>query len=116
MRRVLITVAVVAAVVSQTSCNRRVFEGVQKSCYKTIAADVDVPLDKKADILIVVDNSLSMADEQQNLVRNFLNENAAECPLQNLAAIPDDFKNPTRDKYTDGGELSQCGFIQLLAA
>ena len=108
--------ALVASGLLVSGCNRRVFEKVENTCLKTVATDVPVPTEKAADILIVVDNSGSMAEEQQNLVENFLNQDPSECPLQDLANIPAEYKNPVRSLYTDGGTLSQCGFIQLLAA
>ncbi len=85
-------------------------------CVKTVASDVDVPTQQAADILIVVDNSGSMQEEQQNLKDNFLNPNAAECPLQDLKNIPEQFKNPSVDLYTGDGPLAKCGFVQLVAA
>ena len=98
---VLATVAVTA--LTAGSCNRRVFEAVKSSCDRTLATEIDIPTDKAADILIVVDNSGSMAEEQDELVANFLNQDPAECPLQDLKNIPGDFLNPTRDQYTGGG-------------
>ena len=98
------------------SCNRRVFEAVQTSCDVTIGDTIEVPTEKAADILIVIDNSGSMAEEQDELAQNFLNQVASECPLQDLAAIPAEFKNPARELYTENGVLAKCGFIQLLAA
>ncbi|MCC7110442.1 MAG: hypothetical protein IT382_14215, partial [Deltaproteobacteria bacterium] len=85
-------------------------------CVKTIESEVQVPPERAADILIVVDNSGSMAEEQQNLVANFLNQDPAACPLQDLNNIPEELKNPAPALYTGGGPLSQCGFIQLVAA
>jgi uncharacterized protein (TIGR03382 family) len=85
-------------------------------CVKTLTEDVDVPTEQAADILIVVDNSGSMAEEQGNLAQNFLNQNPAQCPLQDLANIPEEFKNPKREAYTGNGALAQCGFIQIVAA
>jgi hypothetical protein len=85
-------------------------------CVKTVVADVDVPTQQAADILIVVDNSLSMKDEQANLAANFLNSDGNECPLQDLKNIPDQFKNPEAALYTGDGPLAKCGFIQLIAA
>lgn len=108
--------AMLASGLLLTGCNRRLFEYVENVCLKTVATDIAVPTEKAADILIVVDNSGSMAEEQQNLVENFLNQDAAECPLQDLANIPAEFKNPIRSLYTNGGPLASCGFIQLLAA
>ncbi len=118
MKRLVVVsaLAVLGAGLLLTSCNRRVFQRVENTCLKTVANDIEVPTEKAADILIVVDNSGSMAEEQQNLVENFLNQDASECPLQNLGEIPDMYLNPVRALYTDGGALSQCGFIQLLAA
>ena len=115
-RSVVATALVVAALPCALSCNRRVFEEVQNACNLTIETNVDIPTNKAADILIVVDNSGSMSEEQKNLVDNFLNPNENECPLQDLTAIPPQFTNPTRDLYTGNGPLAKCGFIQLLAA
>lgn len=108
------------ALASASACNKRVFEKVENTCDRTIRSDIDVPTEKSADILIVVDNSGSMQEEQTNLANNFFNEDigngAGQCPLNDLANIPDEYKNPPRATYTAGGALSSCGFIQLLAA
>src|SRR4051812_32250712 len=85
-------------------------------CVRTINGDVAVPKQQAADILVVVDNSGSMFEEQDNLAKNFLNQVAAECPLQDLKNIPADFKNPAPELYTGNGPLAKCGFIQLVAA
>jgi hypothetical protein len=127
--RPLLAAALVAvAVASSAACNRRVFEQVEPTCDPTIASDVDIPVEKAADILIVVDNSNSMREEQLNLAANFLNPNASQCPigvddLDDFARCKDDnpppvcaYVNPTADKLQPGGELSGCGFIQILAA
>jgi hypothetical protein len=113
MRRLLV-VSLVA--VLALSCNRRVFEEVQNACNVTIQTTLDIPVNKAADILIVIDNSGSMQDKQDNLVANFLNQNPQQCPLTDLANIPTQFQNPARELYTGNGPLAQCGFIQLLAA
>jgi hypothetical protein len=114
--RGVVAASMTAALVGSLSCNRRVFKEVKSSCDVTIESDIEVPTEKEADILIVVDNSGSMLEEQANLVQNFLNQNANECPLQDLKNIPGQFKNPARDLYTGNGPLARCGFIQLLAA
>src|SRR3990172_7363802 len=85
-------------------------------CVKTIESDIEVPTERAADILIVVDNSGSMAEEQQNLADNFLNQDPAACPLQDLKNIPEEYKNPAPALYQGAGPLAQCGFIQLVAA
>jgi hypothetical protein len=113
----------VVSIVS-SACNKRVFRFVEPSCDRTIPVDVSIPLRREADILIVVDNSGSMFEEQQNLADNFINlrcddeddPSTCECPLQDLTAIPEEFRNPAPGLYEGDGPLSKCGFIQLLAA
>jgi hypothetical protein len=119
MTRKIIACLVVVFLV--TACNRRVFRQVEASCDRTIPVDYEIEAERPADILIVVDNSGSMQEEQDELAKNFLNLNVdangnPECPLTDLANVPDDLKNPTPDKFTGDGVLARCGFIQLLAA
>jgi hypothetical protein len=128
MRHALAFTLVAATVVGGPACNRRVFEQVEPTCDPTIASDVDIPIEKAADILIVVDNSNSMREEQENLAGNFLNPNTNECPigvndLADFAGCKEAnppavcaFVNPTAEQLGPGGELSGCGFIQILAA
>jgi hypothetical protein len=128
MRHVFSLTLVFAALVGGAGCNRRVFEQVEPTCDPTIASDVDIPTEKAADILIVVDNSNSMREEQQNLAQNFLNPNISECPigvddLAGFAHCKDPnppavcaYVNPTAEQLQSGGELAGCGFIQILAA
>jgi hypothetical protein len=85
-------------------------------CVKTVLADVNVPTQQAADVLIVVDNSGSMLEEQQNLAANFLNQDPVACPLQDLTNIPPEFKNPRTELYKGDGPLAQCGLIQIVAA
>src|SRR3954469_8715935 len=121
--------AVCFAGVAMGACGPSVPLGPPKPnvCVKTIAGGAIVPKQQAADILIVVDNSGSMTDKQANLVANFLNANPpgcfddgdasdCECPLQDLAHISDNFKNPKPELYTGNGPLAKCGFIQLVAA
>src|SRR5256885_5623595 len=81
--------AVCFAGVAMSACGPSVPLGVPKPnvCVKTITGDVAVPKQQAADILIVVDNSGSMTDKQANLDANFLNQDATQCPLQDLANI-----------------------------
>ncbi len=127
-RLVVAPTLVAAVLVAGPACNRRVFKQVEPTCDPTIASDVDIPVEKAADILVVVDNSNSMREEQVNLAQNFLNPNLNECPigvdqLADFARCKDDappavcdFANPTAEQLQPGGELSGCGFIQILAA
>lgn len=122
--RIHTAVVLACCCIVSSACNKRVFRFVEPSCDRTIPADVSIPLQRAADILIVVDNSGSMIEEQQNLADNFINlrcddandPSTCECPLQNLTAIPEEFKNPSPTLYENDGPLSNCGFIQLLAA
>ena len=117
MHRSLARAALAASLLTVAACNRHVFRLVEQSCDSTIPVDRQIPTERAADILVVVDNSGSMQDEQDRLAANFVNPNPAECPLQgDLRQIPAEFQNPTPDLYEAGGPLSQCGFIQLLAA
>ncbi len=126
MRRAIPLILALAFVAGCNAfCNRRVFEQVVPTCDQTIANDVDIPAEKAADILIVVDNSASMQEEQTRLAQAFLNESGS-CPigkndLKDFARCKDadppavcDFANPTPEQLA--GELSSCGFIQVLAA
>src|SRR5688572_18036844 len=120
----LAVVALTCCVALTAACNKRVFRFVQPSCDRTIPLDISIPLQRAADILIVVDNSGSMAEEQQKLADNFINlrcadpedDSTCECPLNDLADIPEEFLNPQPSLYEGDGPLSKCGFIQLLAA
>ena len=130
MRRVLAPfIALAALAVTHVGCNRRVFEQVEPTCDVTIASDIDIPDEKASDILIVVDNSGSMQEEQTRLAAAFINDTAA-CPigkndLKDFARCEDEpdlavcfFRNPSPDMLAapapDG--LRDCGFIQVLSA
>ncbi len=63
------------------------------------------------DILVVVDNSGSMAEEQAQLARAMYKE---ECPIQGLNAVPEQLQNPDGELLEELEEL--CGFAQILAA
>jgi len=117
-------VAVVAGLVLCGGCNRRVFEHVEPVCGPTDIKDVALG-DQKTDILVVIDNSGSMLEEQAEVARNFLSDDPA-CPIatSDLAAFArcddDDapavcrFHNPAREQLDE--ELAACGFLQVLAA
>lgn len=94
-----------------TSCNEHVFVIFEPQCTRQIDEELNVPLDKPADILVVVDSSGSMCEEQENLVQNFFVEG---CPITDLANVPEQFKNPTPEQVEQLAQ--QCGFIQILAA
>lgn len=63
------------------------------------------------DILIVIDNSSSMAEEQEQLARALYKE---ECPIQGLNAVPEQLQNPDGELLEELEQL--CGFAQILAA
>ncbi len=131
MRRALaLSIALAGFCGCNSYCNRRVFEQVEPSCDATIANDVDIPAEKASDILIVVDNSGSMQEEQDRMAAAFINDNPAQCPigkndLKDFARCKTEpelpvclFVNPSLELLAAPGPagLSQCGFIQVLAA
>jgi hypothetical protein len=114
-----------ALVSSLAACNRRVFEYVEPACGPTDVKDVALA-DQKVDIMVVVDNSGSMLEEQTEVAKNFLNRDGT-CPipaeaLGDFRRCDDEtdrpavcrFHNPSTDQLT--GELKDCGFLQILAA
>jgi hypothetical protein len=129
MRRVIFAGLAVATVVVGSGCNRRVFVEVPPTCDGTIAADTEIPAEKAADILIVVDNSGSMQEEQDRLRDAFIKDDGS-CPipaasLKDFARCDEDtppevcrFANPTADVLAAPAPngLRDCGFIQVLAA
>jgi hypothetical protein len=80
-------------------------------------ACIPVPLtENTADILIVVDNSGSMQEEQAALVAAMFNADPLQCPIQDLANVPEEFQHPDRALTEGNGALARCGLIQLLVA
>lgn len=73
--------------------------------------DGDVAGPRPVDILLVVDNSGSMCEEQQNLVDNFFDDG---CPIADLGAVPEAWRDP--DEATLNELSAQCGMVQVLAA
>lgn len=63
------------------------------------------------DILFVVDNSPSMAEEQDTLVRSVFDE---RCPIADLRDVPEPFANAPPDVLEELAEV--CGLAQLMAA
>jgi hypothetical protein len=129
MRRVIALALIGAATLAIAGCNRRVFERVKPTCDQTIASDVDIPAEKASDILIVVDNSGSMQEEQTRLGEAFIND-SPNCPinkndLKDFARCDEAdppavcaFANPALELLNAPGPegLADCGFIQVLAA
>ncbi len=114
-----------AFVLSLGACNRRVFEYVEPVCGPTDVKDVALA-DQKVDILVVVDNSGSMLEEQTEVAKNFLNRDGG-CPISaealgDFRRCDDEvgrpevcrFHNPSTEQLA--GELKDCGFLQVLAA
>jgi hypothetical protein len=63
------------------------------------------------DVLFVVDNSASMAEEQINLRRTVFDE---RCPIQDLQNVPGPYANPAGATLDELAAV--CGVSQLLAA
>lgn len=99
-----------AAMTVSLACNRHVFRVVPADCVKEQQVERALAADVPADILVVVDNSGSMCEEQDNLVNNFFDP---RCPIDVSQPIPDEYINPTPDVVA---QLAQnCGFIQILS-
>lgn len=97
-------------VVGAIACNRHVFRVVPADCVKEQQVERALAADVPADILVVVDNSASMCEEQDNLVENFFDP---DCPIDVSQPIPAEYVNPTPDVVA---QLAQnCGFIQILS-
>ena len=102
---------VVGALSLAPGCNDHVFVVVDGECERTLEQGLVIAENIHADILLVVDNSGSMCEEQDNLARNFFDPN---CPITDLNNVQPEYRNPNNDTVA---ELAQnCGFIQLLAA
>lgn len=109
-RAVLLALTAAGMSVGLSSCNKHVFEVVPRDCTTEIRSETPIDVDVPADILIVVDSSGSMCEEQANLVNNFFDPN---CPID-VNNVQPEYKNPD-DALVE--QLSaDCGFIQLLAA
>lgn len=92
------------------ACNKHVFRVVPADCVKEQQIAKDLQVDVPADILVVVDNSGSMCEEQDNLVRNFFDP---ACPVDISQPIPERYKNPPPELIAS--DLADCGFIQILS-
>jgi hypothetical protein len=104
---------VLAFVLLAGGCNRHVFEVQPKACVTEEQVALDVDLGNPVDILFVVDDSGSMAEEQQALAAAFYRET---CPFLTTAVpdIPDEYRNPTDEQLRD--LAGACGFIQIQGA
>jgi hypothetical protein len=84
----------------------------------TIDYQLDQPIERlplavqrPLDILFVVDNSASMADEQATLLRSVFDP---RCPITDVQAVPQRYIRPSREVFAELTEV--CGIAQLMAA
>ena len=84
----------------------------------TIDYQLDQPIERlplavqrPLDILFVVDNSASMADEQATLLRSVFDP---RCPITDVQAVPQRYNRPSREVFAELTEV--CGIAQLMAA
>ena len=109
-RRLRFAFVILVALIVSVACNRHVFRVVPADCVKEQQVERALAADVPADILVVVDNSGSMCEEQDNLVENFFDP---DCPVDVSQPIPNEYINPTPDVVA---QLAQnCGFIQILS-
>lgn len=93
-----------------SGCNKHVFEVVPRDCTQEQQIVVPAQLDVPADILVVMDNSGSMCEEQANLAQNFFDP---ACPID-VNNVQPEYINPNDE--TLAALKPVCGFVQLLAA
>jgi hypothetical protein len=91
-------------------CNRHVFDVVPRDCTQEEQLIKPLEANKPADILVVIDNSGSMCEEQANLIENFFDP---DCPID-VNNVQPEYLNPDPDTVQQ--LAASCGFIQLLAA
>ncbi len=98
-------VLALAALVCAGGCpNEHVFQVIDPCSSQTVAV-APVPVTNKSDILIVVDNSASMCEEQANLRNNFFLDGCAI-----------DVNDPPSPADVTDEMLAGCGFVQALYA
>ena len=90
--------------------------GVVSAC--TVDYQLDQPVERlplavqrPLDILFVVDNSGSMADEQATLRRSVFDP---RCPITDVGAVPQRYHRPSPEVFAE--LTSVCGIAQLMAA
>jgi hypothetical protein len=95
------------------ACNKHVFEIKERECVTEDRVVEDVDLGGPIDILFVVDDSGSMAEEQEALADGFYRDT---CPFLTDAVpfVPENEKNPTDARLAELAEL--CGFVQIIGA
>jgi len=70
LKRLLLISLGMGLVLSSLACNEHTFRRVVATKTRTVISEVKVDIDRAADILFVIDNSGSMAEEQENLAKN----------------------------------------------
>jgi hypothetical protein len=97
------------ALLTLLGCNQHVFTVIDPVCHAERVELTPVQLGKPVDILLVVDNSASMCEEQASLAENFLDP---DCPIDINNPDPA-FINPTPQQVDE--LRADCGFIQILS-
>lgn len=114
---------VLAALVSQVACNEHTFRRVVATTTRTVVTGVNIDIDRAADILFVIDNSGSMAEEQENLARNASSSSSSSpnnlCDASgyaNLRSYLDANPGLAQEQYEPSYKaiFEQCGFIERL--
>lgn len=109
----LVPTCLLLSLCALAACNTHVFVVVEKACSNEIIVESDVGTSAPLDLLVVVDNSGSMLEEQQNLRDNFYDP---RCPFltPEVPEVPEAERNPTEARLRELEEV--CGFIQILGA
>ncbi len=107
-----------ACLVGSMACNDHIFEAVETCQTESLSEAKPRPEEQALDILLVVDNSGSMSQEQAKLASQFSNP---ACPASNVANLDaaacaaNPLCRPTRDVF-DAQLKDNCGFIDILNA
>lgn len=103
-------------------CNDHIFQVVAPIRTRTVVTAKQIDIDRAADILFVIDNSGSMAEEQENLARNISSSgvSGSGCETAQFAALKDFFERDGRDLPEEEWPAEMqvihrhCGFIERL--
>jgi len=119
--RLVVISALSTAMLFTGACNDHVFQRVTPLRSDSNFVDRKIDVDRAVDILFVIDNSYSMAEEQENLARNISSSDdpSSPCDAVGFAALKQYLDDNPGMSQTEWGAAQQdtyagCGFIERL--
>ena len=119
--RLVVISALSTVMLFSSACNDHVFQRVTPLRSDSNFVDKKVDIDRAVDILFVIDNSYSMAEEQENLARNISSSNdpSSPCDAASFAALKQYLDDNPGMSQAEWGAPQQaiyagCGFIERL--